>query len=216
MTDTDWGAFYERGVTAVADLPVDPVLELPVPATPAWTVHQVLAHLAGVASDRLEDRMDGAPTPEWTARHVGEREGRTSAALVAELQQHAPQIAERLAGSPRPAQAWDLAVHLADLHEALELGRPDPEHWEPVLGPVATMCLGELAVAVVADGDRYGAADPDAPVVEVAGYELFRALFSRRSRTQMAAWAAPHLSPEQLDALPVFGPRDDDQPVPES
>lgn len=43
--------------------------------------------------------------------------------------------------------------------------------------------------------------------------ELFRALFSRRSRTRMQAWGLP-LSAERLDELCLFGPREDDQPVP--
>ena len=48
---------------------------------------------------------------------------------------------------------------------------------------------------------------------DVDPYELFRALFSRRSRAQMQAWGLP-LSAEQLDELCIFGPREDDQPVP--
>ena len=44
------------------------------PATPGWTVHQVLAHLAGSASDAVSGRMDGAPGEESTARHVAERD----------------------------------------------------------------------------------------------------------------------------------------------
>ena len=49
---------------------------------------------------------------------------------------------------------------------------------------------------------------------EVDEYELFRAIFSRRSRRQMQAWGLP-LSPDQLDELCIFGPREDDQPVPD-
>ena len=37
--------------------------------------------------------------------------------------------------------------------------------------------------------------------------------FSRRSRSQMRTQGLP-LSPEQLDDLCIFGPREDDQPVP--
>ncbi len=48
---------------------------------------------------------------------------------------------------------------------------------------------------------------------DVDDYELFRAVFSRRSRSQMQAWGLSR-SPEQLDGLCIFGPREDDQPVP--
>ena len=48
----------------------------------------------------------------------------------------------------------------------------------------------------------------------VPDYELFRAFFSRRSRTQMTGWGTT-LDPARLDGLCIFGPRDDDQPMPE-
>ena len=62
-----------------------------------------------------------------------------------------------------------------------------------------------------AGDDRWGAGGD---VVEVSRYELYRALFSRRSRAQVQAWGSPVLDAGRLDELPVFGPRDDDQPLP--
>jgi hypothetical protein len=41
-----------------------------VPATPAWTVHDVVAHLTGVAADLMEGRLDGLATDEWTNAQV--------------------------------------------------------------------------------------------------------------------------------------------------
>jgi hypothetical protein len=73
---------------------------------------------------------------------------------------------------------------------------PAEELWRPVLEMIAAWKLGEARVPV-------------------DDYELFRGLFSRRSRSQMRAWGPPALTDEQLDELPLFGPRDDDQPVPE-
>lgn len=196
---TDWGALYRDHVAAVSAL----VSELPddrlgatVPATPAWTVHDVVAHLAGVSSDAVTGRMEGAPGPEWTARHVAERRGHLVPAMLAELGSHQDVIAEQVAGNPRPAIVWDISVHHADLHEALGRGMLPERMWLPVLAAVAP--------------SRFGAAGvPE----DVDPYELFRAVFSRRSRTQMQAWGLP-LSADQLDELCIFGPRDDDQPVP--
>jgi hypothetical protein len=56
---------------------------------------------------------------------------------------------------------------------------------------------------------------PRAPALvgAVSPYEQFRAFFSRRSRTQMRAWGTG-LSAVELDELCIFGPREDDQPVP--
>jgi hypothetical protein len=103
----------------------------------------------------------------------------------------------------------DLAVHHADLHEAL--GRHQlPDHlWAPLLPAVAPRLVGDLPVTLVAGTTTYGGGGPE---VDVAPYELFRTLFSRRSRRQVQAWGTPALTPEQLDGVCVFGPREDDQP----
>ena len=67
-------------------------------------------------------------------------------------------------------------------------------------------------ITIRCDGEVWG--DPSAePEADVAAYELFRAIFSRRSRRQMRAWGGS-LTDEQLDALCIFGPREDDQPQP--
>lgn len=199
-TTTDWGAIYRANAAAVAalarDLTADQ-LAIPVPASPAWTAHEVLAHLAGGPADAVTGRMDGAPGPEWTARHVSERVHLTVADLTEEMLSHQDAIAESTVGNPRPAIVWDIAVHHADLHEAFDRGVPPEELWRPVLDAVAPMMLGPTGVDAAA----------------VAPYELFRGLFSRRSRSQLAAWGLP-LSAEQLDGICVFGPREDDQPVP--
>ena len=194
---TDWGALYRAHVDAVSELA--PTLSAEqrhtiVPGTPAWTVHEVYAHLAGGASDAITGRMDGAPTPEWTSRHVNERAPLPLAELVAELRSHEDAIAATMADAPRPALVWDIAVHHADLHEGLELPRLPEPMWLPV---------------VEALGPRLGETLPRS----VSPYELFRGVFSRRSRSQMRGWRTP-MSAEELDEICIFGPRDDDQPVP--
>lgn len=196
---TDWGALDRDNVAAVAALAgvlTDEQLGVPVPGTHAWTVHDVLAHLAGGPADAVTGRMDGAPGPEWTARHVGERCELPVADLVEEMRTHEDAVAASTADNPRPAIVWDIAVHHADLPEALGLGQLPERLWSPVLAGVAPMKFGTAGV-------------PE----DVDPYELFRAIFSRRSRTQMQARWLP-LPAEQLDELCLFGPREDDQPVP--
>jgi uncharacterized protein (TIGR03083 family) len=192
----DWGQLYRDHVDALAtQVPTltDEQLATTVPATPRWTVREVLAHLTGGASDAVTGRMDGAPSPEWTERHVGERRDRTVAEILAELRANEDAIVESVAGNPRPAFVWDIAVHHADLHEALGLPQLPERLWRPVADVLAQRSP-ELAAAV-------------------PPYELFRAGFSRRSRGQMQAWGTG-LSAEQLDEVCIFGPREDDQPVP--
>ncbi|RYP83676.1 DinB family protein [Nocardioides guangzhouensis] len=182
-----------------------------VPATPAWTVHQVIAHLAGSAADASTGRMDGAPGSEWTARHVAELEGRSPGELAASLRSTQAAVAASTEGNPRPAIVWNISVHLADVHEALGLPVLDAALWQPVLAAVGPYRLAGAPARVRCGDEVWGSGDAEAVVTP---YELFRALFSRRSRAQMQAWGSPALTAEQLDGVPVFGPRDDDQPLP--
>ena len=193
---TDWGALYRENVAALSALAptlTGEQLGTTVPGTPDWTVHEVLAHLAGGASDAVTGRMDGAPGPEWTSRHVHERAGLPVAELLAELQSRQDAVAESVVDNPRPALVWNIAVHHADLHEALGLPRMPDHLWAPITDALAPRAPG------LAD--------------QVSPYELFRAFFSRRSRAQMQAWGTG-LSAEELDDLCIFGPREDDQPIP--
>ncbi len=201
MSETpDWGGLYRANVAAVAAL-VDGLdeeqLGLHVPATPGWEVKDLIAHLAGAAADTVTGRMDGAPTPEWSARHVSERILLPVGELLAELDSHQDAMVAAAAEQPRPVLIWDAAVHHTDLHEALADGVPAERYWRPVLDAVVEPTLGSTV-------DRVGA---------VAPYELFRGLFSRRSRAEMRAWGLG-LDDARLDGLCVFGPREDDQPVP--
>ena len=49
---------------------LDAVAGRTVPATPAWTVHQLVAHLRGEVADVAEGNLDGAPGDQWTAKQV--------------------------------------------------------------------------------------------------------------------------------------------------
>jgi hypothetical protein len=201
MTDQDWGAVYRANAEAVAalahELSAEQLATL-VPASPAWTTREVVAHLAGGPADAVTGRMDGAPGPEWTARHVNERVHLPVADVAEELLSHQGAVIAAAVDSTRPVIVWDIAVHHADLHEALGLGTPPEPLWRPVLDVAAPMMLARVEA-----GDADG----------VAPYELFRGVFSRRSRAQMRAWCSS-LSRDQLDRICLFGPREDDQPVP--
>jgi Mycothiol maleylpyruvate isomerase N-terminal domain len=64
------GTVYEGGrrriVELVADLD-DRSAATPVSACPEWSVHDVIAHLAGVCADIMAGNVAGAATDPWTA-----------------------------------------------------------------------------------------------------------------------------------------------------
>jgi len=208
---TDWGALYADHVAGLAELGAEldeADLATIVAATPAWTVHDVFRHVAGVAADTVTGRMDGAPGPAWTARGVAEREDRSVPELVDELRAIVPAIQEAVADHPAPPVVWDIAVHHQDLYETLGRGQLPGALWTPIVTTLAPRVLGKQEASVRVGDTIYGAGGPD---IAVTPYELFRTLFSRRSRGQINAWAEDALV---IDQLCIFGPRDDDQPIP--
>ena len=81
-------------------------LRTPVPATSAWTVHELVAHLVGGAADTASGRLDGAPGDEWTARHVAERRQRPVGELLAEWALVGPTVELSLTGVMSAAPIW--------------------------------------------------------------------------------------------------------------
>lgn len=211
-------------VTTLATALDDGQLLRPVPATPEWTVHDLLAHLVGGAADAAHDRLDGAGSEHWTRRHVAERTGDSVEALLVEWDRVGPEAEVSLTGRyfTGPNLAADLICHEADLGEALRLPRVDRTHWDDPFLPVMMSLLGQRLrnTASVTIHDEYGnewrcGSGSFVTDVQADGYELLRAMFSRRSRRQIAdwAWTLPPTS-HVIDSFGFFGPRDDDQPIP--
>lgn len=200
----------------------DEQLRTPVPATPDWTVHDVLAHLVGGGADVLANRLDGAPGDSWTARHVAERRHRPVGELLDEWERAASAVESSLPEKfTGPNLAADAICHEADLHEALGLPRTDREHWQPfldVLGNLPSRRLRDTATLVISDelGKEWRCGSGESiTLLRADGYELLRGLFSRRSRRQIAGWDwSPKPSVQLVDGFGVFGHRDDDQPIP--
>ncbi|OBK87322.1 maleylpyruvate isomerase family mycothiol-dependent enzyme [Mycolicibacter sinensis] len=221
MLDASYRAARDR-VGALAAGLGDHQLRTPVPATPGWTVHDVLAHMVGGAADVLAGRLDGAPGDSWTARHVAERRERPVEELLAEWERAAPAVESSLPRQYKgPNLAADAICHEADLHEALGLPRTGREHWQPFLEVMVQLPgrrLADTATLVITDelGQQWRSGS-GASVLELRadGYELLRGVFSRRSRRQIAGWDWSLEPPgEVVDRFGAFGPRDDDQPVP--
>ena len=151
-----------------------------VPACPAWTVHDLLAHLAGSSADQVNGNLDGVTTPQWSARQVDDRRTTTTDGLVAEWESHASTVAALCDPVAGPNPAWDVTVHLADLRETVGLPPGPAENgWGEVL-IAATGLLGGRGLTVsIAERE----ADPGDTTWHFAtAYGLWRALFSRLDR----------------------------------
>lgn len=224
VLDTTYRNARRRIADVVAGLSEEQ-LRTPVPATPDWTVHELLAHLVGGASDAATDRMDGVTGEQWTERHVGERRHHSVDELLAEWDRVGPQVEDGLSDQQivGPNLAADVICHEADLREALGLARVEREHWQPFLEVLMRFLRKQLrdSTTVVIQDDQgrewsCGSGEP-ATVLWTDGYELLRACFSRRSQRQIAAWNwSPAPAAHVIERFGFFGPRHDDQPVPPS
>jgi uncharacterized protein (TIGR03083 family) len=197
-------------------------LDAPVPATPAWSGRDLLAHVVGISSDVLGGRLEGVGTDAWSARQVAERSGRSVDELVAEWQENAPAFEAMLAGAPAGmvgALASDILQHELDLRAAL--GQPPGESMDEALDFGVSFMAGFLdkritkkelgALLVRAGGDEWTLGGGDsggepAATLTTTPLEFFRALAGRRSEAQVRALDWDGDPTPYLPVLSAFGP----------
>ncbi len=102
---------------------LDPELEnAPVPATPGWTVHDLVAHFAGLANDVVRGNLDGIGTAPWTSAQVLPREGLPLEQLISEWAEQGSSLEALLPTPPRgPLRdlVYDILIHEHDLRGAV-------------------------------------------------------------------------------------------------
>ncbi|MCY7300263.1 MAG: hypothetical protein LH616_13760 [Ilumatobacteraceae bacterium] len=186
----------ERISRVVTGDSIDP--ELPVTATPEWTLHCVIAHLSGIAADASTGNMEGAPGEAWTAAQVARGAGRTLAEMVAEWEQTGPLIEGFLsspAGDTASAAVMDVHTHEADLRLAL--------------GSSALVPAGFLAWAgsSMRDGFAEQVATAGLSPVDVTAsdFEWFRARLGRRTVAEVTAYRWSADPARYLDSFFIFG-----------
>lgn len=196
--EIDLGAMYRAARLRISGLVNDEVGGVPVPATPLWDVHDVVAHLAGVTEDVRTGNMDGVTTDPWTAAQVERGRSKTVAELLAMWDEHA-HLVEGFLSSPAGPSAFravlDIHTHEADLLNAL--GRPIDLPSE-FLDWMTPLLEADFAEAVAGAG---------LPAVTVAASDLqwFRGRLGRRTVGEVSGygWSAdPAL---YLDHWFVFG-----------
>jgi uncharacterized protein (TIGR03083 family) len=154
-------------------LPAAAAKQVTTPGCPDWSVHDVVAHLAGVADDIIAGRLDGVATDAWTATQVNGRREVATADVLGEWEGTGDAFASMLDDFPGwfGVQAvMDLTVHEHDIRGALRApGARDSEAvvsgldmlMSAILHPVA--CLREvppLLVRAASDGWVLGGEPP--------------------------------------------------------
>lgn len=195
----DLGVIYRASRLRIADLVNDEMGDRPVPATPAWNVHDVIAHLAGVMDDVAGGNLEGVATDPWTAAQVERGRDKTIAQVVEEWGDAAPGFETFLsspAGSNASAAVMDVHAHETDLRSALGLA---PALADDVVAWAGESMRGAFHAQVAAAGL------PEV-TVDASDFEMFRGRLGRRTRDEVSAfgWSADPVP--YLDTFFVFGP----------
>jgi hypothetical protein len=183
--------------------------DVPVPATPGWTVHDAVAHLTGVAEDVAGGWQPAPPTDAWTAGHVARGQGVPTERLLTSWAAAAPAVEDLLDGRPVWPLALDAGAHEQDVRGALgDRGARDSDI--VVVGSRVLLknlqVPAPLVVRTERDEVRVGPEEGEPVVLTTTTFEAFRWRLGRRSRRQLEAMDWSGDPAPFLDHLCVFGP----------
>ena len=203
LAEVDTGAVYEgirgRFVSIVAPLTPDR-LNGRVPATPDWSVHDVLAHVVGITADLNRQHFpqpDDVGGSKWASAQVDSRRSSGVEQIIREWDRESDDFEEGLrafgyeVGSHFVA---DLHAHYSDVRHAFGLtADPDPlaiqvslDHY---LGFIDQLLDGSAwgEVELAAGGQTWRLGSPGLHRAKVAAepFELLRAVSARRSLRQV-------------------------------
>jgi len=168
------------------------------PATPAWSVHDIVAHLTGVVVDISEGRIDGVATDPWTARQVETRRDRETFDLLDEWYRHAPSIEDGIDRYGPAAYMFlaDVVTHEHDVRGALgvpgardsdamelwwnALTHPSRAEMDEASAPALELEL-ESGTVVLGHG-------PPVASLRTTRFDLLRAATGRRSLDQIRGY----------------------------
>ena len=91
-----------------------------VPGCPEWSVHDLVAHMAGVTDDVTHGRIDGVGTDPWTAKQVAARKGASLAEMLTEWEANAPAFEDTVRAVKAELAVMDLA---RSVHESIRQER---------------------------------------------------------------------------------------------
>ena len=180
---------------------VDAVANRVVPATPAWTVPLLIAHLRGVLADVAAGNLEGSPGEAWTAAQIKRWGDVPLPELFEQWAAESREVEVLLrAGTAGPFSVplvMDAHAHEQDLRGALGMsGERTGSFYAWAIDILAGRIPDRVAkaglapMALVTPIGRFGA--DDAPVtLTVDEWEYTRVAFGRRSVAQVTAlqWA---------------------------
>ena len=209
---------YQRTRARVCALLLDATpaaLTRTVPACPAWSVHDLAAHLVGIPAALAAGRLPSGDVNAWLQEIVDERRDDDLASLVAEWGDLDPVLGPMLQGGGA-LMFSDLAVHEHDLrgaldrpdHDALEVDVMMPRTLAAFAQPLRDANLG--AIVVEHDGRTWRSHDAEAGwTLVVTPWEAVRAVNSRRTADELRAL------PAAGDVEPYVAVLDAHLPLPE-
>ena len=193
-------------------------LDKPVPATPGWTIRDIVTHLAADAScivagdfpseffEAFGESAGVIKVNEWTSRQLEDRRGRSLEEMLQEWKSSSTDVTAMMRGEkPWPEGIvpfsdrillTDLAVHQQDIFGALgiERGRDAAPIKIGLSGYIVTMGwrLGAASIPPLRFdvGDKSYMAGEGEPgaTVHASRFELFRAMSGRRNPDQIRAY----------------------------
>jgi uncharacterized protein (TIGR03083 family) len=188
-----------------------------VPATPGWTVHDVVAHLGGITADIVSGNLDGVGTDAWTAAQVAARQGREIDELLDEWDECSGPVEAMIDsfGDASGQLVFDACTHEHDLRGAL--GRPGARDSDavsiafdwllPRIGATADASgIGALRIEHEAGTAICGDGTPSA-TLHISRFEFTRAVTGRRSAEQVAAYDWDGEARPELLVVARFPPR---------
>ena len=219
---TGFGDVYADGRQRVSELALslsEDELSSSVPACPAWSVKDLIAHLCGITADMLTGNVAEVGEEQWTAAQIEARRDKGIAEIVEEWASNCAQVEPALdLVHPKAAALTigDLVTHEHDARGAVARpGGRDSAGMEIALdGYVRTLGRrikdSDLPPLRVRAGEREWVAGAGEPTESVEGdpFELLRALTGRRTKDEVRGlrWSGnpePYLGVFSMYAWPA-------------
>ena len=142
-----------RRITALLDGITREVADLPVQTCPAWTVHDLIAHVAGLAAEIVRGNPPGADSQAWVDAIIEARRTVDLDGLLDEWATVGPVFEDMAAETRRLAVplSYDTVVHEHDLRHAI--GRPGARDSS---GVIAAMEVGVWLMSNDLDRRQFG------------------------------------------------------------